>query len=242
MTWEMKYMTRGEYINALGHALAQRDVVDADIMIAEFKYYFFKQNSLGIGDTEVIQSLPDPEALAQEYDGKEYSNRRALKKSGSMGAVGRFGLGILTFFAGFFGLVTTLISYAAILAGALLLVLATIYAFHLDGILPDIVMGVLSQVPIGIFSQSMVGLLSMASAGVFLILLFVTIAKALHRLRQKYHNWTLEKISGCFRLPVCLDDVYSKVWRALVYILMPLSLITAAITAGMLILGINFTV
>ena len=54
----MEYMTRGEYMNALAHALADRDVADADYMIADFKYYFFKQNSLGIGDTEIIQSLP----------------------------------------------------------------------------------------------------------------------------------------------------------------------------------------
>ena len=71
----MEYMTRGEYMNALAHALADRDVADADYMIADFKYYFFKQNSLGIGDTEIIQSLPDPVALADQYDGKEYGNR-----------------------------------------------------------------------------------------------------------------------------------------------------------------------
>ena len=237
----MEYMTRGEYMNALAHALADRDVADADYMSADFKYYFFKQNSLGIGDTEIIQSLPDPGALADQSDGKEYGNRSLLKKTGSAGVFKRFVIGLLSFFAVLMGVITTVISYAAVLIGILAIALSAVYAFHLNAMLPAPILGLVEKVPIGILADSTAGLLAIASGGVFLIVLFATIIKAMHRLRKKYHTWTLKQISGCFRLPVSLDDVYSKGWRTMVYILLPLSMIVSVVCAGMLILGIGFT-
>ena len=85
MTWEMEYKTRGEYISALEQALAGKDIPDADKMVTDIKNYFFKRNRQSVGDTEIISTLPDPETLAAQYQGKEYSNKRALKKNGSAG-------------------------------------------------------------------------------------------------------------------------------------------------------------
>ena len=65
-------------------------------------------------------------------------------------------------------------------------------------------------------------------------------SKALRRLRKKYHTWTLKKISGCYRLPVTLDDVYSRAWRLCVYIFLPLSMIVALVSMMMLIMGVDF--
>ena len=139
------------------------------------------------------------------------------------------------------GVITTVISYAAVLIGILAIALSAVYAFHLNAMLPAPILGLVEKVPIGILADSTAGLLAIASGGVFLIVLFATIIKAMHRLRKKYHTWTLKQISGCFRLPVSLDDVYSKGWRTMVYILLPLSMIVSVVCAGMLILGIGFT-
>ena len=102
----MEYKTRGEYISALEQALAGKDIPDADKMVTDIKNYFFKRNRQSVGDTEIISTLPDPETLAAQYQGKEYGNKRALKKNGSAGFFKRFGIFFVSLFAvisGIFG-------------------------------------------------------------------------------------------------------------------------------------------
>lgn len=239
--WDMEYKTRGEYVSALEKALTDKDVSDADKMIQDIKNYFFKRNRQSIGDTEIIESLPDPETLAAQYDGKCYTDKRALKKSGGAGVFKRFGIALLTLFMVILGLVMSVVFYALLIAGVIAIALAVIFRMGWMGALPGQVVGVIEMLPYELFAESPVGVIFLVAAGIFLILLAGTAIKALRRLRRKYHTWTLKKISGCFRLPVNLDDVYSKAWRVLVYIFLPLSMIVALVTLGMLILGVDFT-
>lgn len=241
MTWDMDYKTRGEYISALEKALAGKNIVDADKMVTDIKNYFFKRNRQSIGDTEIIATLPDPETLAAQYEGKEYTNPRALKKSGSAGFFKRFSIFILTFVMVVVGLVLSIAFFLMLLAGILSLVGAlSIYMGWID-MLPEQVLSVVELIPYQIFENNPIGLVSLVSSGIFLILLSGTALKALRRLRKKYHTWTLKKISGCFRLPVTLDDVYSKAWRICVYIFLPLSMIVGLVSMMMMILGVDFT-
>lgn len=241
MTWDMDYKTRGEYISALEKALAGKNIVDADKMVTDIKNYFFKRNRQSIGDTEIIATLPDPETLAAQYEGKEYTNPRALKKSGSAGFFKRFGIFILTFVMVVVGLVLSIAFFLMLLVGILSLVGAlSIYMGWID-MLPEQVLSVVELIPYQIFENNPIGLVSLVSSGIFLILLSGTALKALRRLRKKYHTWTLKKISGCFRLPVTLDDVYSKAWRICVYIFLPLSMIVGLVSMMMMILGVDFT-
>ncbi|MEE0228963.1 MAG: hypothetical protein UEJ45_00445, partial [Peptococcaceae bacterium] len=96
--WDMEYKTRGEYINALEAALESKNIPDADKMVTDIRNYFFKCNHQSIGDTEVIQTLPAPEVLAKQYEGKEYTNTRVLKKKGSAKFFKRLGIFLLTCF------------------------------------------------------------------------------------------------------------------------------------------------
>lgn len=241
MTWDIDYKTRGEYISALEKALAGKNIVDADKMVTDIKNYFFKRNRQSIGDTEIIATLPDPETLAAQYEGKEYTNPRALKKSGNAGFFKRFGIFILTFVMVVVGLVLSIAFFLMLLAGILSLVGAlSIYMGWID-MLPEQVLSVVELIPYQIFENNPIGLVSLVSSGIFLILLSGTALKALRRLRKKYHTWTLKKISGCFRLPVTLDDVYSKAWRICVYIFLPLSMIVGLVSMMMMILGVDFT-
>lgn len=241
MTWEMDYKTRGEYVAALEKALADKGVVDADKIISDIKNYFFKRNRQSIGDTEIIAMLPDPEVLAAQYEGKEYSNPRALKKSGQTGVFKRFGIFLLTLVAVILGLVLSIGFFVVLLAGILSIVLAVLFQMNLIGSLPAPVMSLLDMIPYEMFENNPVGVIFLVSSGIFLILLSGTALKALRRLRKKYHTWTLKKLSGCFRLPVTLDDVYSKLWRFSVYIFLPLSMIAALVSMMMLIMGVDFT-
>lgn len=241
MTWEMEYKTRGEYISALEQALAGKDIPDADKMVTDIKNYFFKRNRQSVGDTEIISTLPDPETLAAQYQGKEYSNKRALKKNGSAGFFKRFGIFFVSLFAVIFGLVLYLGFLAMFLAGILSIALGVIFQMNLVDSLPAQVMSVLENAPYEIFENNPVGVIFLVASGIFLLLLSGTALKALRRLRKKYHTWTLKKISGCYRLPVTLDDVYSRAWRLCVYIFLPLSMIVALVSMMMLIMGVDFT-
>lgn len=239
--WDMEYKTRSEYINALESALVGKDIPDADQMVTDIKNYFFKRNHQSIGDTEVIQTLPAPEELAAQYDGKAYTNPRLLKKTGSAKFFKRLGIFLLTFFMVILGLATTLAFFAMLVGGVALIASAVIFQFGFMDMLPQAIVTVLEYGPTHVFEGNPVGNVFLVSTGVFLILLSGTILKALRRLKKKYHTWTLKKISGCFRLPVTLDDVYSKAWRVSVYIFLPISMVLALVTAGMMILGVNFT-
>lgn len=239
--WDMEYKTRGEYVSALEKALADKDVSDADKMIQDIKNYFFKRNRQSIGDTEIIEDLPAPEALAAQYDGKSYSDKRALKKNGSAGIIKRFGIALLTFFMVILGLVVSLVFFLMFVSGILSIVAAVIFQMGWLSMIPGQLMHYIEMAPYEIFENNPVGVLFLVSSGIFLLLLSGTALKALRRLRKKYHTWTLKKISGCFRLPVNLDDVYSRAWRICVYIFLPLSMIVALVTMVMLILGVDFT-
>ena len=241
MTWDMEYKTRGEYISALEHALVGKDIPDADKLVTDVKNYFFKRNRQSIGDTEIISSLPTPETLAAQYDGKEYANPRALKKNGSAGFFKRFGIFLLTLIAVILGLVLTLFFLVLLLGGLAALALAVIGQMQLFDRLPGVVMNALNVLPYEAVTDNTVGIVFLVSAGIFLLLLSGTALKALRRLRKKYHNWTLAKISGCFRLPVTLDDVYSKAWRVCVYIFLPLSMIVGLVSLMMMVMGVSFT-
>ena len=197
MTWEMEYKTRGEYISALEQALAGKDIPDADKMVTDIKNYFFKRNRQSVGDTEIISTLPDPETLAAQYQGKEYGNKRALKKNGSAGFFKRFGIFFVSLFAVIFGLVLYLGFLAMFLAGILSIALGVIFQMNLVDSLPAQVMSILENAPYEIFENNPVGVLFLVAAGIFLLLLSGTALKALRRLRKKYHTWTLKKISGC---------------------------------------------
>ena len=236
----MEYKTRGEYISALEQALAGKDIPDADKMVTDIKNYFFKRNRQSVGDTEIISTLPDPETLAAQYQGKEYSNKRALKKNGSAGFFKRFGIFFVSLFAVIFGLVLYLGFLAMFLAGILSIALGVIFQMNLVDSLPAQVMSILEIAPYEIFENNPIGVLFLVAAGIFLLLLSGTALKALRRLRKKYHTWTLKKISGCYRLPVMLDDVYSRAWRLCVYIFLPLSMIVALVSMMMLIMGVDF--
>ncbi|MEE0509657.1 MAG: DUF1700 domain-containing protein [Peptococcaceae bacterium] len=241
MTWDMDYKTRGEYVSALENALADKNVIDADKMVTDIKNYFFKRNRQSIGDTEIIASLPDPEVLAAQYEGKEYTNTRALKKNGSAGFFKRFGIFLLSVIMVVVGLVISIGFFLMLLAGVLSLAGALcIYMGWIDT-LPSQIMTIVDMVPYQMFENNPIGLVALVSSGIFLLLLSGTALKALRRLRKKYHTWTLKKISGCFRLPVTLDDVYSKAWRVCVYIFLPLSMIVALVSFMMMILGVDFT-
>lgn len=241
MTWEMDYKTRGEYVSALEKALVDKDVPDADKMVLDIKNYFFKRNRQSIGDTEIIATLPAPEELAAQYAGKEYTNTRALKKTGSTGFFKRFGISLLSIFAVLFGFLLYVGFLITLLAGILSIVAAVIFQMDLLDSLPAQVVGLIEQVPYQMFENNTVGTVYLVASGIFMLLLSGTALKALNRLRKKYHTWTLKKISGCFRLPVSLDDVYSKLWRFCVYLFLPLSMIVALVCLMMLIMGVEFT-
>ena len=241
MTWELEYKTRGEYVSALEAALADKEIQGADKMVTDIKNYFFKRNRQSIGDTEIIATLPAPEELAAQYEGKEYDNPRALKKNGSAGFFKRFGIFLLTVVAVVLGLIVSVAFFLIFLAGLLSVVSAVVFQMGWTSMLPAQVMTIVEKVPYQAFENNPVGSVFLVSAGIFLLLLSGTALKALRRLRKKYHTWTLKKISGCFRLPVTLDDVYSKAWRICVYIFLPLSMIAALVSMMMLIMGVDFT-
>lgn len=240
--WDMEYKTRGEYLEALEKALEGKNIPDADQMVTDIKNYFFKRNRQSIGDTEVIQTLPAPEALAEQYDGKAYANKRVLKKTGSAKFFKRLGIFLLTCLMVILGVTTSLAFLAVLLGGVALIASGVIFQFDLLEMLPEQVVAVFSFGPEHLFENNPVGTVFLVSAGIFMILIAGTALKALRRLKKKYHTWTLKKISGCFRLPVSLDDVYSKTWRISVYVLLPISMVLALVTAGMMILGVNFTI
>ncbi|MDO4281613.1 MAG: DUF1700 domain-containing protein [Peptococcaceae bacterium] len=240
MGWNMEYTTRGEYMNALEQALEGRDIPDANKMLTDIKNYFFKRNLQSVGDTEIISTLPDPFALAEQYDGKTYSDKRALKKNGSAGIVKRFFIGILTIFATILGVVFFISFLASLVGGIASIVMGVLYFVSGDGI-AGVVNSYTGVDMNTVFANRFVGVANLISSGLFAFLLSVTALKALWRLRKKYHTWTLKKISGCFRLPVSVDDVYSKGWRILVYIFLPLSLIVSVLTLAMTIFGVSFT-
>ena len=177
MTWEMEYKTRGEYISALEQALAGKDIPDADKMVTDIKNYFFKRNRQSVGDTEIISTLPDPETLAAQYQGKEYSNKRALKKNGSAGFFKRFGIFFVSLFAVIFGLVLYLGFLAMFLAGLLSIALGVIFQMNLVDSLPAQVMSVLENAPYEIFENNPVGVIFLVAAGIFLLLLSGTVVK-----------------------------------------------------------------
>ncbi|MEE0435347.1 MAG: DUF1700 domain-containing protein [Peptococcaceae bacterium] len=239
--WDMAYKTRGEYVSALEQALEGKNVVDADMMISDIKKFFFNRNRQSIGDTEIINMLPEPETLAAQYENKEYNNRRALKKSGSAGIIKRAGIALLTLFAVVLGFLLTVGFALMFVLGVLAVIAAVIFQMGWFDSLPSQVVAVIDVLPYQAFENNPVGVIFLVASGIFLLLLSGTALKALRRLREKYHTWTLKKISGCFRLPVTLDDVYSKGWRICVYIFLPLSMIVALVTMVMLVLGVNFT-
>lgn len=240
--WDMEYKTRGEYINALEAALEGKNIPDADKMVTDIRNYFFKCNHQSIGDTEVIQTLPAPEVLAKQYEGKEYTNTRVLKKKGSAKFFKRLGIFLLTCFMVILGFATSIAFLAMLLGGVGLIASAIIFQFNLLEMLPGQVVAVFEYGPVHLFEGNPVAIIFLVASGIFLILISGTALKALRRLKKKYHTWTLKKLSGCFRLPVSLDDVYSKSWRISVYVLLPISMVVALVTAGMMILGVNFTI
>lgn len=237
----MEYKTRGEYISALEKALAGKDIPDADKMVLDIKNFFFKRNRQSVGDTEIISMLPDPEELVAQYDGKEYADKRALKKSGSAGILKRFGISLLSIFAVIFGVLLYAIFFVMLLSGILSIAAAVVFQLGILDSLPAQVMNLIEQVPYEMFENNPVGTVYLIASGIFMLFLSSTVLKALLRLRRKYHTWTLKKISGCYRLPVTLDDVYSKFWRGCVYIFLPLSMIVALVSLMMLIMGVDFT-
>ena len=139
------------------------------------------------------------------------------------------------------GLIVSVAFFLIFLAGLLSVVSAVVFQMGWTSMLPAQVMTIVEKVPYQAFENNPVGIVFLVSAGIFLLLLSGTALKALRRLRKKYHTWTLKKISGCFRLPVTLDDVYSKAWRICVYIFLPLSMIAALVSMMMLIMGVDFT-
>ena len=240
--WDMKYKSRGEYITALEAAMEGKDIPEAEKIVMDIKNYFFECNHKSIGDTEVINKLPDPEVLATQYDGKEYSNVRALKKSGSAKFFKRLGIFLLTVCSVVLGVTFFVGFLLMLLFGLLAIASAIIFQTGVTDVLPSNIVSLLEYLPYQLFENSITGTVFLVSLGVFSIVIAITALKALWRFKKKYHTWTLKKISGCYRLPVTLDDVYSKAWRVCVYITIPISLILTLLTAGMMILGVNLSI
>ena len=173
--WDMEYKTRGEYLEALEKALEGKNIPDADQMVTDIKNYFFKRNRQSIGDTEVIQTLPE------QYDGKAYANKRVLKKTGSAKFFKRLGIFLLTCLMVLLGVTTSLAFLAVLLGGVALIASGVIFQFDLLEMLPEQVVAVFSFGPEHLFENNPVGTVFLVSAGIFMILIAGTALKALRR-------------------------------------------------------------
>lgn len=238
--WNLTYKTQDTYIEALQHACEEKNVSDTDEMIKDFRKYFEKKNKEYIGDMEVIKSLPEAEAIASQYENKAYCNKRQLMKEGSAGGGKRFGIGLLSVLVRLFSLIGYVALIALLFAGLASIAVAGIFQFGFNTMLPQEIQAFSATYPSDVFVNYLEGRIFLVALGIFIFFLAGTLIQSLRCSIKKYRHWVLRSISGCYRLPVSLHNIHSKLWRVLVYIFVPLSLVVLIVTGIMVFFGISF--
>lgn len=238
--WNLNYKTQETYLEALRQKCEEKNVSDTDTIVTDFQKYFAKKNKECIGDMEVIKELPDPDELASQYENKSYTSRKQLMKAGSAGTGKRLGIGVLSLLLRIFSVCAYLVFIAFFAFGVCCVAAAVIFQIDMTASLPDIVLNQIEALPYEAFANYKEGIIFLVAVGIFSILISGTLIKSLRYTMKKYRNWVLRTISGCYRLPVSLHNIHSKVWRVLVYIFVPLSLITFIVMGVMLFFGLEF--
>lgn len=245
--WELAYKTKEEYLAALAKLAEENEVLNRERMLRDYEKFFHKKHKAYMGDTDIIGLLPNPEQLAEQYAGRSYTNTKMLLKSGGISAGKRFQTNLGYWIVRFFSLLVSVLSILLIVKGLFLLGLSLLVLSGYKEIVISFVSTIMLWLPESIvapvkdfipgFFDNIFAVIFMASVGVFFIFFFSLILKAFLRINKKIKRWRLIKISGCFRLPIYSDDLYSWPWRILSYVFLPLSLIGAIVSGTMMFFG-----